>query len=86
MYLWDNDHKYLSSDLSIDDMYGSQNDASSSKYLFIPPPYNSKCPEPTPIQDVEFSAVSMFQDVYQAGAPAGESDGSWIQVQSADVT
>eukprot|EP00959_Pyramimonas_sp_CCMP1952_P262753 5494165-Pyramimonas_sp.AAC.1 len=27
-----------------------------------------------------------MQDMYQAGTPAGGSDGSWIQAQSADVT
>eukprot|EP00959_Pyramimonas_sp_CCMP1952_P030944 648978-Pyramimonas_sp.AAC.1 len=28
----------------------------------------------------------MVQDAYQAGAPAGGSDGSWIQARCADVT
>eukprot|EP00959_Pyramimonas_sp_CCMP1952_P109742 2295517-Pyramimonas_sp.AAC.1 len=75
------------SDLSIDDLYEFQNNASSLKDWFISlPPYNLKCPEPTPIQEVEFSAVFQLQEGYQAGAPAGGSDGSWIQAQSADVT
>eukprot|EP00959_Pyramimonas_sp_CCMP1952_P132966 2779945-Pyramimonas_sp.AAC.1 len=32
-----------------------------------------------------FSTLFMLQDMYQAGAPAGGSDGSWIQARSADV-
>eukprot|EP00959_Pyramimonas_sp_CCMP1952_P366727 7680676-Pyramimonas_sp.AAC.1 len=28
----------------------------------------------------------MIQDAYHAGAPAGGSDGCWIQAQNADVT
>eukprot|EP00959_Pyramimonas_sp_CCMP1952_P192345 4021981-Pyramimonas_sp.AAC.1 len=39
-----------------------------------------------PIQEVEFFTAFKLQDVYQAWAPAGGSDGSWIQAQSADVT
>eukprot|EP00959_Pyramimonas_sp_CCMP1952_P409918 8590927-Pyramimonas_sp.AAC.1 len=49
-------------------------------------PCNMKCPGPTPAQEVEFSTVLMIQDAYHAGAPAGGSDGSWVQAQSADVT
>eukprot|EP00959_Pyramimonas_sp_CCMP1952_P420902 8817215-Pyramimonas_sp.AAC.1 len=45
-------------------------------------PYNLKCPEPLP---VVFSKVFMMNACH-AGAPAGRSDGSWIQAQSADVT
>eukprot|EP00959_Pyramimonas_sp_CCMP1952_P446734 9354300-Pyramimonas_sp.AAC.1 len=60
-----------------DDMYEFQNDAAQLKYWFTPKAvYKLKCPEPTPIQEVEFSAASMLPDVYQAGAPAGISDGS----------
>eukprot|EP00959_Pyramimonas_sp_CCMP1952_P157253 3288471-Pyramimonas_sp.AAC.1 len=38
------------------------------------------------MQGVEFTAVLMLQEGYIAGAPAGGSDGSWIQAQSADVS
>eukprot|EP00959_Pyramimonas_sp_CCMP1952_P255411 5334881-Pyramimonas_sp.AAC.1 len=34
---------------------------------------------------IEFSTVFMLQEGYQAGTPAGGSDGSWIQARSADV-
>eukprot|EP00959_Pyramimonas_sp_CCMP1952_P320983 6717532-Pyramimonas_sp.AAC.1 len=61
--------------------------ASSLKDWFIPKtPCNVKRPEPTPTQEVEFSAAFMLQEVSQAGAPAGGSDGSWTQSQSADAT
>eukprot|EP00959_Pyramimonas_sp_CCMP1952_P340850 7139629-Pyramimonas_sp.AAC.1 len=64
-----------------------RNDASSLKDWLIPKTlYNLECPEPPPIQGVEFSTVFMVQDAHQAGAPAGGSDGSWIQAQSADMT
>eukprot|EP00959_Pyramimonas_sp_CCMP1952_P383618 8039225-Pyramimonas_sp.AAC.1 len=66
-------------------MYGYRNDASSLKDWFIPKtPYNLKCPEPAPIQEIEFSTVLTVQGTCQAGAPAGGSDGSWIQAQNAD--
>eukprot|EP00959_Pyramimonas_sp_CCMP1952_P375444 7863618-Pyramimonas_sp.AAC.1 len=45
-----------------------------------------KCPEPTPIQEVEFAAIFTMQEGCQAGAPVGRSDGSWIQAQSADAS
>eukprot|EP00959_Pyramimonas_sp_CCMP1952_P279348 5840558-Pyramimonas_sp.AAC.1 len=54
--------------------------------FFQKAPYNLKCPEPTPIQEVEFSTAFMLQEGYQAGTPAGGSDGSWFQAQSADAT
>eukprot|EP00959_Pyramimonas_sp_CCMP1952_P351401 7362644-Pyramimonas_sp.AAC.1 len=38
------------------------------------------------MQEVEFTAVFIMQVEYQAGAPAGGSDGSWIQAESADVS
>eukprot|EP00959_Pyramimonas_sp_CCMP1952_P388961 8149715-Pyramimonas_sp.AAC.1 len=72
LYLWDNDQKYPNSDLSIDDMYEFQNDASSLKDWFPPKThYKLKCPLPTLIQDVELSTTFRLQDVYQAGTLAG---------------
>eukprot|EP00959_Pyramimonas_sp_CCMP1952_P287103 6004021-Pyramimonas_sp.AAC.1 len=64
-------------------MYEIRNIASSLKNWYIPAdPYNLKCPDPLPIV---FSQVFMM-NAYQAGAPAGGSDGSWIHAWSADVT
>eukprot|EP00959_Pyramimonas_sp_CCMP1952_P458799 9477234-Pyramimonas_sp.AAC.1 len=48
-------------------------------------PYNLQCPDPPPHQEVVFSHVLMMGACH-AGAPAGGSDGSWKQAQSADVT
>eukprot|EP00959_Pyramimonas_sp_CCMP1952_P221933 4639912-Pyramimonas_sp.AAC.1 len=64
-----------------------RNCASCLKDWFIPKAvYNWKCPDPPPIQEVAFSTALMVQNAYQAGTPAGGSDGSWIQAQNADVT
>eukprot|EP00959_Pyramimonas_sp_CCMP1952_P404557 8478728-Pyramimonas_sp.AAC.1 len=64
-------------------MHEIRNDASSLKNWFMSDaPYNSKCPGPLPIL---FSQVFMM-NACPAGTPAGGSDGSWIQAQSADVT
>eukprot|EP00959_Pyramimonas_sp_CCMP1952_P105809 2212293-Pyramimonas_sp.AAC.3 len=38
------------------------------------------------MQGVEFTAILMMQEGCQAGAPAGGSDGLWIQTQSVDVS
>eukprot|EP00959_Pyramimonas_sp_CCMP1952_P056941 1188915-Pyramimonas_sp.AAC.1 len=71
---------------SIEDMYEIRNGASSLRNWFFPnTPYNLKCPDPPPVQEVVFSIVLMM-GAYHAGALAGGSDGSWIQAQSADVT
>eukprot|EP00959_Pyramimonas_sp_CCMP1952_P355999 7455749-Pyramimonas_sp.AAC.1 len=69
----------------IEDMYEIRNDASSSRNWFFPnTPYKLKCSDPPPFQEVAFSGVFMI-DAYHAGAPAGGSDGSWMQTQGADV-
>eukprot|EP00959_Pyramimonas_sp_CCMP1952_P354755 7430980-Pyramimonas_sp.AAC.1 len=67
-------------------MYEIRNDASFFRDWFVPKtPYNLKCPDPPPVREVAFSTVLMM-DACHAVAPAGGSDGSWIQAQSADVT
>eukprot|EP00959_Pyramimonas_sp_CCMP1952_P279844 5850831-Pyramimonas_sp.AAC.1 len=67
-------------------MYEVCNDASSLKDWLTPKtPYNLKRPDPPPAQEVEFSAVLMVRGACRAGAPAGGSDGSWMQAQNADV-
>eukprot|EP00959_Pyramimonas_sp_CCMP1952_P441544 9243850-Pyramimonas_sp.AAC.1 len=64
-------------------MYEVRNDASSLKNWFVPDtPYNLKCPKPPPMA---FSEVFMMNACH-AGTPAGGSDGSWMQAESADVT
>eukprot|EP00959_Pyramimonas_sp_CCMP1952_P350195 7337000-Pyramimonas_sp.AAC.1 len=45
-----------------------------------------KAPASTPMQGVGFTAIFAMQEACQAGAPAGGSDGSWIQAQSADLS
>eukprot|EP00959_Pyramimonas_sp_CCMP1952_P315560 6604546-Pyramimonas_sp.AAC.1 len=49
-------------------------------------PCNLKVPVSTPASVVEHASVFMMQEAYQAGAPAGGSDGSWIQAQRADLS
>eukprot|EP00959_Pyramimonas_sp_CCMP1952_P299969 6274234-Pyramimonas_sp.AAC.1 len=67
-------------------MHEFRNDAPSLKDWFTrKTPYNLKCPDPPPAQEVAFSTVLMMQGAYHAGAPAGASDGSWIQAQSVDA-
>eukprot|EP00959_Pyramimonas_sp_CCMP1952_P006123 128256-Pyramimonas_sp.AAC.1 len=67
--------------MRIEDMYENRNAASSLRtWFFLETPCNLKCPDPPP---VVFSHVPMV-GAYHAGAPAGGSDGSWIQAQSAD--
>eukprot|EP00959_Pyramimonas_sp_CCMP1952_P173232 3619799-Pyramimonas_sp.AAC.1 len=43
-------------------------------------------PASTPTQGVEHASAFTMQEAYQAGTPAGGSDGSWIQAQSADLS
>eukprot|EP00959_Pyramimonas_sp_CCMP1952_P223774 4678803-Pyramimonas_sp.AAC.1 len=65
-------------------MYEIRNGASSLRTWFFPNTlYKLKCPDPPPVQEVVFSTVFMM-GAWHAGAPAGGSDGSWIQAQSAD--
>eukprot|EP00959_Pyramimonas_sp_CCMP1952_P038778 811941-Pyramimonas_sp.AAC.1 len=48
--------------------------------------YNLQIPAPTLMQVIEFTIIFMVQEGCQAGAPAGGSDGSWSQTQSADLS
>eukprot|EP00959_Pyramimonas_sp_CCMP1952_P442907 9271915-Pyramimonas_sp.AAC.1 len=62
-------------------------DASTLKGWVAPmTPSNLKVPVSKPAQEVERASVFMMQEACQAGAPAGGSDGSWIQAQSADLS
>eukprot|EP00959_Pyramimonas_sp_CCMP1952_P060118 1256262-Pyramimonas_sp.AAC.1 len=75
LYLRDSNRPYHGGNISTGKMYGYRNDASCLKYWFTQKTsYKLKCPDPTPLQEVEFAAMLMVQDAYHAGAPAGGSD------------
>eukprot|EP00959_Pyramimonas_sp_CCMP1952_P308260 6451146-Pyramimonas_sp.AAC.1 len=46
----------------------------------------NEAPASTPMHGAEFTVNFIMQEAYEAGAPAGGSDGSWIQAQSADLS
>eukprot|EP00959_Pyramimonas_sp_CCMP1952_P101506 2123484-Pyramimonas_sp.AAC.1 len=56
------------------------------RWIVLRTPRDLKVPVSTPAAEVEHASVSTMQEVLPAGAPAGGSDGSWIQAQSADLS
>eukprot|EP00959_Pyramimonas_sp_CCMP1952_P148626 3109477-Pyramimonas_sp.AAC.1 len=76
----------MNSDLTLDELYEFQDDASLLKDWFIPKPLQVEVPRTDANPGYRVLCGIYAAEGYQGGAPAGGSDGSWIPAQSADVT